>query len=113
MEGRYNKIFQAKGNAPAERYNFFTDILLQTVRDEIGACLESSYERVSLQEAAKRLNLKTKEEVKQFGEKKSWKLGADGFYHFAGELVKPKDPMPSQELAEQAIFYARELEMIV
>lgn len=113
MEGRYNKIFQAKGNAPAERYNFFTDILLQTVRDEIGACLESSYERVSLQEAAKRLNLKTKDEVKQFGEKKAWKLGADGFYHFAGELVKPKDPMPSQELAEQAIFYARELEMIV
>lgn len=113
MEGRYNKIFAAKGNAPAESYNFFTDILLQTVRDEIGACLESSYERVSLQEAAKRLNLKTKEEVKQFGEKRGWKLNADGFYHFISELAKPKEPIPSRELAEQAIFYARELEMIV
>ncbi|XP_055609903.1 26S proteasome non-ATPase regulatory subunit 8 [Uranotaenia lowii] len=113
MEGRYNKIFQAKGNAPAESYNFFIDILLQTVRDEIGACLESSYEKVSVQEAAKRLNLKSKDEVKQFGEKKAWKLNPDGFYYFVSELVKPKEPIPSRELAEQAIFYARELEMIV
>lgn len=113
MEGRYNKIFQAKGNAPADSYAFFTDILLQTVRDEIGACLESSYERISLQEAAKRLNLKSKDEVAQFGEKKGWKQNADGSYHFISELAKPKEPIPSRELAEQAIFYARELEMIV
>uniref|UniRef100_A0A182Q547 26S proteasome non-ATPase regulatory subunit 8 n=1 Tax=Anopheles farauti TaxID=69004 RepID=A0A182Q547_9DIPT len=113
MEGRYNKIFQAKGNVPAESYNFFIDILLQTVRNEIGACLESSYERISLQEAAKRLNLKTKEDVKAFGEKKGWKMSPDGFYHFVNELAKPKEPIPSQELAEQAIMYARELEMIV
>uniref|UniRef100_A0A2M4AGD1 26S proteasome non-ATPase regulatory subunit 8 n=1 Tax=Anopheles triannulatus TaxID=58253 RepID=A0A2M4AGD1_9DIPT len=113
MEGRYNKIFQAKGNVPAESYNFFIDILLQTVRNEIGACLETSYERISLQEAAKRLNLKTKDEVKQFGEKKGWKMSPDGFYHFVSELPKPKEPIPSQELAEQAITYARELEMIV
>lgn len=45
------------------------DILVETVRDEIGACLEKSYEKISLQEAAKRLNLKSKEEVKVFGEK--------------------------------------------
>ncbi|XP_059615271.1 26S proteasome non-ATPase regulatory subunit 8 [Phlebotomus argentipes] len=113
MEGSYNKIFQAKGNVPAESYNFFMDILLDTVRDEIGSCLEQAYEKISLTEASKRLNLKTKEQVKTFGGKKGWKLGGDNFYHFANEAPKPKEPIPSVELAEQAIIYAKELEMIV
>lgn len=113
MEGSYNKIFQAKGNVPAESYNFFMDILLDTVRDEIGSCLEQAYEKISIAEASKRLNLKTKEQVKLFGGKKGWKLSGDSFYHFANEVPKSKETIPSVELAEQAIIYAKELEMIV
>jgi 26S proteasome regulatory subunit N12 len=113
MEGRYNKIFMAKGNAPAECYNFFIDILLDTVRNEIGACLEQAYERISLKEAATRLNLSSEAAVKAFGKKRNWNLGADNFYHFSSETPKAKEPIPSMELAEQAIGYARELEMIV
>lgn len=113
MEGRYNKIFQAKSSAPADSYNFFMDILIETVRDEIGACLEKSYERISLTEAAKRLNLRSVEEVKAFGKKKNWQLGQDNIYYFVTKSAKPKEPLPAVELAEQAIFYARELEMIV
>lgn len=44
---------------------------------------------------------------------KNWTLRTDGCYHFANKDAKPKEPLPSLELAEQAIFYARELEMIV
>lgn len=113
MEGRYNKIFQAKNSAPSEIYNYFMDILTDTVRDEIGACLEKSYEKISIQEVGKRLNLKSAEEVKKFGGKRNWNVGSDGVYHFVTATVKPKEPLPSVELAEQAIFYARELEMIV
>lgn len=113
MEGSYNKIFQAKGQVPVETYNFFMDLLLDTVRNEIAACLEKSYERISLGEAAKRLNLRTQEEVKAFGTKRNWTFSADGFYHYASEVPKQKEPIPSVELAEQAIFYAKELEMIV
>ena len=40
MEGSYNKVLSLKGNVPAESYNFFFDILLNTVRDEIASCLE-------------------------------------------------------------------------
>lgn len=113
MEGRYNKLFLAKGNSPAECYNFFIDILLDTVRNEISACLERAYEKISVPEAAKRLNLSSKEDVKKFGQKRNWNFGSDGFYHFAAEVPKTKEAIPSLELAEQAIFYARELEMIV
>ncbi|XP_017483941.1 PREDICTED: 26S proteasome non-ATPase regulatory subunit 8-like [Rhagoletis zephyria] len=113
MEGRYNKIFQAKSSAPSEIYNHFMDILLNTVRDEIGACIEKSYEKISAKEAAKRLNLNSIEEVKAFGQKRNWNLGSDGVYNFVEKVAKPKEALPSVELAEQAIFYARELEMIV
>ena len=40
MEGSYNKVINLKGNVPAESYNFFFDILLKTVRNEIASCLE-------------------------------------------------------------------------
>lgn len=35
MEGSYNKVLLAKGNVPAESFNYFIDILLNTVRLEI------------------------------------------------------------------------------
>lgn len=69
MEGSYNKIFLAKGNGPSDSYNVFMDILLDTVRGEIAACLESSYDKISLNEVARRLNLKTTAEVIDFGTK--------------------------------------------
>lgn len=69
MEGSYNKIFSAKGKGPSPTYNVFMDTLLDTVRDEIGACLESSYDKISIKEAARRLNFKTEKEVLAFAEK--------------------------------------------
>lgn len=114
MEGRYNKLFKAKNDSPDETYYFFIDILLDTVRNEIGACLERAYEIISVQEAAKRLNLSSKDEVIRFAQKRNWTLGKDGFYHFNDQSeAKAKEPIPSVELVEVAITYARELEMIV
>lgn len=88
MEGRYNKIFVAKvsilfvndnqllvnsvtlqANSPAEIYNFFIDTLVDTVKDEIAACLEKSFEKISLGDAAKRLNMRSKADLEQFGKK--------------------------------------------
>lgn len=48
------------------------EILLETIRDEIGACLEISYEHISLKDAQKRLNYKTEREVVAFGKKVSF-----------------------------------------
>ncbi|XP_055308033.1 26S proteasome non-ATPase regulatory subunit 8 [Sitodiplosis mosellana] len=113
MEGSYNKIFRAKGQVPSQSYNVFMDLLVDTVRDEIGACLESSYDKISTKELQKRLNFKNEKEVISFGKKRNWVLGAGNVYSFASLTHKPKEPLPSVELVEQAIFYARELEMIV
>lgn len=69
MEGSYNKIFLAKGNGPSESYNVFMEILLETVRNEIAACLESSYDKISIAEAGRRLNLTNETDVQAFATK--------------------------------------------
>ncbi|XP_017783750.1 PREDICTED: 26S proteasome non-ATPase regulatory subunit 8-like [Nicrophorus vespilloides] len=114
MEGSYNKIFLAKGNVPAKNYNFFMDILLDTIRGEIAVCLEKAYEKISLKDTSRMLYLPKEETAKEFGLKTmKWKLQPDNFFHFAPEVQKNDEPIPSKELAEQAIDYAMELEMIV
>ncbi|CAH0561009.1 unnamed protein product [Brassicogethes aeneus] len=113
MEGSYNKIFLAKGNVPAKNYNFFMDILLNTIRGEIAVCLEKAYEKISPKDAARMLYLQN-EAFQQFVTKnKNWKLGKDNFFHFTSEEKKTHEPIPSAELAKQAVDYAKELEMIV
>lgn len=89
------------------------NLLIETVRNEIGACLECSYDKISVKEAQKRLHFTNDKDTTTFGKRRNWILGADGIYTFATKTDKPKEPLPSVELAEQAIFYARELEMIV
>ncbi|XP_054264322.1 26S proteasome non-ATPase regulatory subunit 8-like [Macrosteles quadrilineatus] len=113
MEGSYNKIFLAKGNVPAESYNFFIDILLETVRDEIANCLEKAYRKISTHDATRMLNLPNQAAIKEYGNKKSWTLGKDNYFKFGVEEKKSDEALPSVELIEQVIEYARELEMIV
>ncbi|KAG8302003.1 26S proteasome non-ATPase regulatory subunit 8 [Homalodisca vitripennis] len=44
---------------------------------------------------------------------KNWTLGRDNYYTFGVEEKKSEEALPSTELIEQVIEYARELEMIV
>ncbi|XP_022196969.1 26S proteasome non-ATPase regulatory subunit 8 isoform X1 [Nilaparvata lugens] len=114
MEGSYNKIFLAKDNIPAANFNFFIDILLDTIRNEIAGCLEKAYRKISIKEASRMLNLPGGQAaIKKYGSEKNWKLGQDNYYQFSVEEKKGEETLPSVELAEQVIEYARELEMIV
>ncbi len=51
MEGSFHKVFLSKGNVPAQNYNFFIDILIDTIREEIASCAEKAYARVSTQKS--------------------------------------------------------------
>lgn len=113
MEGSYNKIFLAKGNVPAASYNFFIDILLNTVRDQIGACMESAFDKISVRDAARMLFLTTENETVEFAKRKNW-TSKNGYFCFGVPSEKKvEEPIPSAELVTLAIDYARELEMIV
>lgn len=113
MEGSYNKIFLAKDNVPADSYNFFIDILLDTIRGEIAGCMEKAYEKVTLNEAARMLHLNSQQAIQDYGNKRGWALRSDNMYHFGPTEQKLDDGLPSAELASQVVEYARELEMIV
>lgn len=114
MEGNYNKIFLAKGNVPAESYNFFIDILLETIRNEIAGCLEAAYQKISANDAVRMLNLPNAAALKEYASKKQWKIRNDNFYYFGPDDKKKSDEnLPSKELVTQTLEYARELEMIV
>lgn len=114
MEGSYNKVFLARGNVPAESYNFFIDILLQTIRDEIGTCMATAYDKVAARECARMLFLDNGGELAAFAEKRGWQLSrADNFYHFRVEEKKTETGIPARQLAMRSIDYARELEQIV
>jgi len=111
MEGRYNKIFMAKRLVPAEAFNFFIDILLDTIRDEISTCVEKSYNRLHKDAAAKVLNI-SGQNLQTYAVKRGWTISKDGYFCFNTEK-KQDDRIPSFELAKDAIEYAKELEMIV
>lgn len=46
MEGSFHKVFISKGNVPAQNYNYFIDILIDTIREEIASCAEKAYDQV-------------------------------------------------------------------
>merc|ERR1711971_440409 len=74
MEGSYNKVFLAKGNVPADNYNFFIDILLNTIRNEIASCIEKAYEKIALSEAARMLFFETVKPMKEYAGKRNWNM---------------------------------------
>ncbi|CAG0884519.1 unnamed protein product [Darwinula stevensoni] len=114
MEGSYNKIFLAKGNVPAQSYTFFIDILLDTIRDEIAGCVEKAYESLSLQEACRMLYFSQPQGLSDYANKRGWQVKGNVLKFTAGEKKRPDmEILPSLDLAQVAIEYARELEMIV
>ncbi|KAF0304385.1 26S proteasome non-ATPase regulatory subunit 8 [Amphibalanus amphitrite] len=114
MEGSYNKIFLAKSSVPAVHYRFFVDLLLATIREEIGACMEKAYERMSADEVVRMLGLASKADLPAFVTKRGWTSDTQGYVLFPREKkVHHEEGVASLELTEQTIEYARELEMIV
>ncbi|XP_030385025.1 26S proteasome non-ATPase regulatory subunit 8 [Scaptodrosophila lebanonensis] len=114
MEGRYNKILQAKRSMPSAIYASFMDMLVNTARDEIASCMEKSYDKMSPKQAALRLGLKPGgADVAAIANKRSWPLDDQGNYNFIGLHTKPKEMVSAKEIAGNTLTYAHELEKIV
>lgn len=114
MEGAYNKIYLAKGEVPAEGYKFFIEELLLTIREDIADCVENAYDRIKPEDIGKMLYLASTNEILQYCQQRGWSVGSDGYLHFKKEVrSKFDDGIPSHELANQMLHYAREMEQIV
>ncbi|XP_023319554.1 26S proteasome non-ATPase regulatory subunit 8 [Eurytemora carolleeae] len=111
MEGSYNKVLLAKGNVPAESFNYFIDILLNTVRNEIASCMEKAYNDMSCSDAARMLSIE-QGELESYGAERGW-IVSKGRLAWKKEGGGEEGGVPSLELANMAISYAREMEQIV
>ena len=113
MEGSFHKVFLSKGNVPAENYNFFIDILIGTIRDEIASCAEKAYTQLSVAEATKMLMCESPQELESYVEDRGWVCEGE-FFLFAQEEKKEElHFVRNSLLISQALGYARELEKIV
>jgi|AntAceMinimDraft_1070359.scaffolds.fasta_scaffold99441_1 26S proteasome regulatory subunit N12 len=114
MEGSYNKILKAQGALPSPDYAHYMGMFTATVRDEIAACMEKAYATLSTSAAAKLLSIASAGEMLSFGEGREWTVAGGDTFVFRAEAAAPsaKD-IPSMQLINQTLLYAKELERIV
>jgi len=112
MEGSYNKVLLAKGNVPAESYKYFIDILMTTVRSEIASCLEKAYADISCSDAARMLSISAGD-INAYAAERKWQISGGRLQFRGTDLENEEQGVPSVQLANMAITYAREMEQIV
>ncbi|KAJ3294380.1 26S proteasome non-ATPase regulatory subunit 8 [Borealophlyctis nickersoniae] len=113
MEGSYNKVWNLRGNAPAQEYLFFINILMQTIRDEIASCSEKAYTSLPLADAATLLYFKSPEEVFAFAQERGWNVNPQERKVYFGETDADNTEIPAGKMIQQVLGYAKELERIV
>ncbi|CAK9304131.1 unnamed protein product, partial [Gordionus sp. m RMFG-2023] len=113
MEGSYNSVFLAKGTVPASSYNYFVEILLHTIRNDIADCLEKAYKSISIDEVGKLLFFSNKKELSDFIDKKHWIVRGSKINFVNNDISGAKSGLKPYELTINSLMYAKELEKIV
>ncbi|KAM6557746.1 hypothetical protein CsatB_004765 [Cannabis sativa] len=115
MEGAYNRVLSARQTVPHETYVYFMDLLAKTVRDEIAGCSEKAYDFLSIKDACQMLLYTSEQELLKYidEEHPEWEV-KDGLVIFQkAKESAPCKEIPSLQLINQTLSYARELERIV
>eukprot|EP00246_Nothoceros_aenigmaticus_P002166 TRINITY_DN12977_c0_g1_i1.p1 TRINITY_DN12977_c0_g1~~TRINITY_DN12977_c0_g1_i1.p1 ORF type:complete len:274 (-),score=68.33 TRINITY_DN12977_c0_g1_i1:117-938(-) len=115
MEGAYFRVLDARKSVPNETYVYFMDLLAKTVRDEIAGCSEKAYDFLTVQDAKKLLMFSTDAELLDYvrEEHPNWDLRGGAVYFQKIKETAPYKEIPSLQLINQTLGYARELERIV
>lgn len=112
MVGIYDEVLSME--LPDPSYQFFMEQLVSTVRDNIADCLEVSYEKLTLNQAAQQMNEKDVREYIE-SEREDWIVEGDTI-HFqpaAGSGSLTAADIPSQKWIQQSLTYATEMERII
>ncbi|GFZ01397.1 regulatory particle non-ATPase 12A [Actinidia rufa] len=115
MEGAYNRVLSARQSVPHETYVYFMDLLAKTVRDEIAGCSEKAYDSLSINDARRMLLFSSDQELFEYvkEEHSEWEI-KNGYLIFQrAKESAPCKEIPSLQLINQTLSYARELERIV
>ncbi|GLC35908.1 hypothetical protein PLESTB_000518300 [Pleodorina starrii] len=116
MEGAYNKVLAASNQSASEVHGMLLAQLATTVRDEAASCSEKAYERLRVADAKKLLLFDNEAAVRAYAKEHGWTVTVDDYIVFrsaATEGTAAAKAIPSLELINNALVYAKELERIV
>ena len=110
-------MLSAAANPPYPDFSFFLVSLLETVRVNIGECMESAYNTITVKNASKILMFQDEQETVDFINAcyPSWAIQGD-VIHLTPSKEKTSgrsEEIPSMKLISQTLSYATELERIV
>lgn len=97
---------------PAPR-RYFMDMLVDTVREEIAECSEKAYTSIAASELQSMLMLTSGEALAEFVEQRGWRLDGKTVAFSKAEEEQPTQKLPSAQLIQETLSYAKELERIV
>lgn len=115
MEGAYNRVLSARQTVPHQTYVYFMDLLAKTVRDEIAGCSEKAYDYLLLKDAQQMLLFTAEKELLRYIEEEhpEWEIKNGCVFFQRAKEAAPCKEIPSLQLINQTLSYARELERIV
>ncbi|XP_066353333.1 26S proteasome non-ATPase regulatory subunit 8 homolog A-like [Miscanthus floridulus] len=115
MEGAYNRVLSARQAVPHETYVYFMDLLAKTVRDEIAGCSEKGYDSLSVSDAKQMLMFTSDQDLHEYitEEHPEWEIKNGAVFFQKAKESQPCKEIPSLQLINQTLSYARELERIV
>ncbi|PSS11211.1 26S proteasome non-ATPase regulatory subunit 8 A like [Actinidia chinensis var. chinensis] len=115
MEGTYNRVLSARQTVPHETYVYFMDLLAKTVRDEISGCSEKAYDSLSINNARQLFLFSADQELFEYvkEEHPEWEIKNGLVIFQRAKESAPCKEIPSLQLINQTLSYARELERIV
>ncbi|CUG88009.1 proteasome regulatory non-ATPase subunit, putative [Bodo saltans] len=114
MEGSYNKLLHARGQAPSNEYVSVVELLEGTVRAEVSRCMPAAYSSISVQEASATLMIKSESDVRLIAERNGWKTSADGVqFEFSRDVDASKRELPFMQVLQQQIAFAADLQRVV
>ncbi|KAK9451739.1 SAC3/GANP/Nin1/mts3/eIF-3 p25 family-domain-containing protein [Limtongia smithiae] len=116
MEGSYDKVWKAttqRSEVPAEEFALFSDILVDTIRNEIGTCSEKAYASLPLANAKHLLFFSDDADLKDFVKKREWTVVNDRIFFPQQSAEALESDMAMENIIENTLGYARELETIV
>ncbi|KAK9467303.1 SAC3/GANP/Nin1/mts3/eIF-3 p25 family-domain-containing protein [Lipomyces arxii] len=116
MEGSYDKVWKATTQTSevlTEEFALFTDILVDTIRSQIGTCSEKAYPSLPLVNAKHLLFFDSDEDLAGFIKHRGWTV-EKGRIYFPNVTADPlSSGIPIENIIENTLGYARELETIV
>merc|ERR1719231_858532 len=114
MEGSYNKVLSAKTEGVFQKEGmYFMDMLVDTVREEIADCSEKAYASIKAADLQGLLMFSSPKELSDFAEQRGWSVEGSVVSFSKMEDEAPAQKLPSTQLIQETLAYAKELERIV